>query len=82
MHETAQSTWARNVNSWSISARIRDATFSDGDFNPRAYVESVACDVPDIAASWTCVSPRSARSLEQERTVHHCNISDCLHLAS
>jgi hypothetical protein len=27
---------------------LRSATFSDGDFHPRPYAESVACDVPEV----------------------------------
>ncbi len=39
---STQSTCVRKVSSWSIAVRIRDATFNDGDFNPRSYADSVA----------------------------------------
>jgi len=45
---------------------MRDATFSDGDFKPRSYAESVACDVPDNRQPRLRQTPCSPRSLQQE----------------
>jgi hypothetical protein len=48
-----------------------EATFSDGDFSPRSYADSVACDVPDKAARRACDRPRArrARSSRNDRSI-------------